>query len=56
MPKKTSTKLAETESVPTIVESVAAPVVVTEKKVKKDTLQSYLDDGWQLGGKKRKIA
>ena len=25
-----------------------------EKKVKKDTLQSYLDDGWQLGGKKRK--
>ena len=28
----------------------------TEKKVKKDTLQSYLNDGWQLGGKKRKIA
>jgi len=28
----------------------------TEKKVKKDTLQSYLDDGWQLGGKKRKLA
>ena len=28
----------------------------TEKKVKKDTLQSYLDDGWQLGGKKRKVA
>ena len=27
-----------------------------EKKVKKDTLQSYLDEGWQLGGKKRKIA
>lgn len=27
-----------------------------EKKVKKDTLQSYLDDGWQLGGKKRKVA
>jgi hypothetical protein len=27
-----------------------------EKKVKKDTLQSYLDDGWQLGGKKRKKA
>lgn len=27
-----------------------------EKKVKKDTLQYYLDDGWQLGGKKRKIA
>jgi hypothetical protein len=27
-----------------------------EKKVKKDTLQSYLGDGWQLGGKKRKIA
>jgi len=26
-----------------------------EKKVKKDTLQCYLDDGWQLGGKKRKI-
>jgi hypothetical protein len=26
----------------------------TEKKVKKDTLQSYLDQGWQLGGKKRK--
>jgi hypothetical protein len=25
-----------------------------EKKVKKDTLQSYLDQGWQLGGKKRK--
>ena len=24
-----------------------------EKKVKKDTLQSYLDSGWQLGGKKR---
>jgi hypothetical protein len=28
----------------------------TEKKVKKDILQSYLDDGWQLGGKKRKVA
>ena len=28
----------------------------TEKKVKKYTLQSYLDDGWQLGGKKRKLA
>jgi len=28
----------------------------TEKKVKKDTLQSYLDQGWQLGGKKRKVA
>ncbi len=28
----------------------------TEKKVKKEVLQSYLDDGWQLGGKKRKIA
>jgi hypothetical protein len=28
----------------------------TEKKVKKDVLQCYLDDGWQLGGKKRKIA
>lgn len=27
-----------------------------EKKVKKDTLQSYLDDGWQPGGKKRKVA
>lgn len=27
-----------------------------EKKVKKDTLQSYLDDGWQLGGKKRNPA
>lgn len=27
-----------------------------EKKVKKDTLQSYLDDGWQLGGRKRKLA
>jgi len=26
-----------------------------EKKVKKDTLQSYLDMGWQLGGKKRKV-
>jgi hypothetical protein len=25
-----------------------------EKKVKKDTLQSYLDQGWQLGGRKRK--
>jgi len=24
-----------------------------EKKVKKDTLQNYLDQGWQLGGKKR---
>jgi hypothetical protein len=28
----------------------------TEKKVKKDVLQSYLDNGWQLGGKKRKLA
>ena len=28
----------------------------TEKKVKKDTLQSYLALGWQLGGKKRKLA
>ena len=27
-----------------------------EKKVKQDTLQSYLAQGWQLGGKKRKIA
>jgi hypothetical protein len=26
-----------------------------EKKVKQDTLQTYLDDGWQLGGKKRKV-
>lgn len=25
-----------------------------EKKVKKDTLQTYLNDGWSLGGKKRK--
>lgn len=25
-----------------------------EKKAKKDTLQSYLDQGWQLGGRKRK--
>ena len=24
-----------------------------EKKVKKDTLQTYLNDGWKLGGKKR---
>jgi hypothetical protein len=27
-----------------------------EKKVKKDALQSYLDQGWQVGGKKRKPA
>jgi hypothetical protein len=27
-----------------------------EKKVKQDTLQSYLALGWQLGGKKRKLA
>jgi hypothetical protein len=27
-----------------------------EKKVKKDILQSYLDQGWQLGGKKRNPA
>ena len=27
-----------------------------EKKVKQDTLQSYLAQGWQLGGKKRKPA
>jgi len=26
-----------------------------EKKVKKDVLQSYLDQGWQLGGKKRNL-
>jgi hypothetical protein len=25
-----------------------------EKKVKQDTLQSFLNEGWQLGGKKRK--
>ena len=25
-----------------------------EKKVKRDILQQYLDEGWQLGGKKRK--
>ena len=28
----------------------------TEKKVKQDTLQSYLALGWQLGGKKRNLA
>lgn len=27
-----------------------------EKKVKQDTLQQYLNDGWHLGGKKRKVA
>jgi hypothetical protein len=27
-----------------------------EKKVKQDTLPSYLDQGWQLGGKKRNLA
>ena len=27
-----------------------------EKKVKQDTLQQYLNEGWQLGGKKRKVA
>lgn len=27
-----------------------------EKKVKQDTLQSYLVQGWQLGGKKRNLA
>ena len=27
-----------------------------EKKVKQDTLQQYLKDGWQLGGEKRKVA
>lgn len=27
-----------------------------EKKVKQDTLQEYLNNGWQLGGKKRKVA
>jgi hypothetical protein len=27
-----------------------------EKKVKQDTLHQYLTDGWQLGGKKRKVA
>jgi len=26
-----------------------------EKKVKKDTLQGYLDQGWQLGGRKRNL-
>lgn len=26
-----------------------------EKKVKQDTLQQYLNEGWRLGGKKRKI-
>jgi hypothetical protein len=26
-----------------------------EKKVKKDTLQTYLDQGWKLGGKLRKL-
>lgn len=26
-----------------------------EKKVKQDRLQQYLNDGWQLGGRKRKI-
>lgn len=26
-----------------------------EKKVKQDTLQQYLNEGWQLGGRKRKI-
>jgi len=25
-----------------------------EKKVKRDILQQYLDEGWQLGGRKRK--
>lgn len=27
-----------------------------EKKVKQDALQEYLNNGWQLGGKKRKVA
>ena len=27
-----------------------------EKKVKKDVLQTYLNEGWQLGGKKRKVS
>lgn len=27
-----------------------------EKKVKQDILQQYIKDGWQLGGKKRKVA
>lgn len=27
-----------------------------EKKVKQNTLQQYLNEGWQLGGKKRKVA
>lgn len=26
-----------------------------EKKVKKDILQNYLNEGWQLGGRKRKV-
>lgn len=26
-----------------------------EKKVKQDTLQQYLNEGWQLGGRKRKV-
>jgi hypothetical protein len=26
-----------------------------EKKIKKDSLPTYLDEGWQLGGKKRKV-
>jgi hypothetical protein len=26
-----------------------------EKKVKKDVLQTYLNEGWQLGGRKRKL-
>ena len=37
-----------------IVETSTA--TAAEKKVKKDTLQSYLDQGWQVGGKKRKSA
>ncbi len=56
MTGQTKTKSHATNVANAVLGNISINKDNTEKKVKKDTLQSYLDDGWQLGGKKRKLA